>query len=347
MTAIEPAQGPAVWRGPDYRSDTRWIFRLDEGDIAELLAAVRNLPRDDADLRKTDRSDFPLPELGPRLTALQREIVEGRGFVLIKGIPLERFHAFEAAALYWGIGLYFGVPVSQNADGHLLGHVKDAGYAPGDPRRRGYQTPEALRHHTDSCDIVGLMCLRGAKSGGLSSITSAGAVHNAMLQARPDLLEVLYRPFHISRIGEVPAGKQRAYTIPIFNRFGGCLTSIYPARDLRMAQHEPGIPPLTAAQEAALALLDEYAETFSLKMDIEPGDIQFLHNHTILHGRTEYEDFAEPERRRHMLRLWLSAPNGRPLPPAFAERYGTVEQGAVRGGILCPGTELSTPLDIA
>lgn len=133
---------------------------------------------------------------------------------------------------------------------------------------------------------------------------------------------------------------------PVFNDFSGYLTSIYPARDLRAAQSPPGAPPLSAAQREALVCLDSQAEALSLKMAIEPGDIQLLQNHTIFHGRMAYEHSGALEQQRHMLRLWISAPNGRPLPPHFAERYGTVEQGAVRGGIICPDTTLSTPLDV-
>jgi hypothetical protein len=342
-----PVCEPSVWHGAELNNDNIWVHRLTDSDIAEIDTALEKLPEDISDLSTIGLSQFPLPNLSKKLWELQRDVVEGRGFVLIKGIPIERYSRFEAAALYWGIGQYFGTPVSQNAVGHLLGHVKDLGYPENDPRRRGYQTREPLRYHTDSCDIVGLMCLRHAKSGGLSSIVSAGAIHNAILETRPDLLDALYEPFQISRIGEIPEGKQPWYPMPVFSTFSGHMTSMYPARDLRMGQAVPGVPPLNSKQEEALALLDEYAEAFSLKMEIAPGDIQFLHNHTIYHSRTKYEDYEEADRQRHMLRLWLSAPNGRALPPCFAERYGTVEVGAVRGGILCPGTTLSTPLDVA
>lgn len=340
-----PVSGPSVWHGTEFdNNDDAWVYLLTGSDIAEINDALKSLPRDVSDLRTINRSQFPLPDLSKKFRELQRNVVEGRGFVLIKGIPIERYSHFEAAALYWGIGQYFGTPVSQNASGHLLGHVKDLGYAKDDSRRRGYQTSEALRYHTDGCDIVGLMCLRGAKSGGLSSIVSAGAIHNAIREMRPDLLDVLYQPFHVSRVGEVPTGKKPFYLMPVFNTFGGHMTSMYPARDIRTAQAQPDVPLFTDEQAEALAFVDAYSEQFSLKMDIDPGDIQFLHNHTIYHSRTAYEDITDNP--RHMLRLWLSAPNGRPLPPLFAERYGSIEQGSVRGGILCPDTRLSTPLDV-
>ena len=189
------------------------------------------------------------------------------------------------------------------------------------------------------------MCLARSRTGGLSSIASSAAVHNEILRRRPDLLEVLYRPFTISRVNEVPEGREPWFRTPVFNDFGGHLTSMYPRRDMRLGHRLAGVAPLTGRQEEALALLDEVCEDLSLKMDIQPGDMQFLHNHAVYHGRTAYEDGPEPERRRHMLRLWLSAPRGRALPPHFAARYGTVAVGAVRGGIVCPGTRLQAPLE--
>jgi hypothetical protein len=339
-----PVCGPGTWHGADFTCDMSWVYQLSKQEVEEIDRALTAMNREAIGPGQLGPSMFPLPELGRRLIALQNEVVDGRGFVLIKGIPVQRYDRRDAAAVFWGVGQYFGTPVSQNAGGHLLGHVTDLGYPLNDSRRRGYQTREGLRYHTDGCDVVGLMCLRRAKTGGLSSICSATAIHNAILESRPDLLEVLYQPFHISRIGEIPAGKLPWYLMPIFNDYAGHLTSMYPARDLRMAQTLEGVPTLSAEQEEALAMVDRYAETLSLKMDIEPGDMQFLHNHTIWHGRTDYEDFDDADQRRHMLRLWLSAPNGRQLPPYFAERYGSIKTGTVRGGILCPGTRLSVPL---
>ena len=346
VSSRKPETGPDVWQGANLKQDASWTYQFTESDIQELESALRDCPAESDDLRAVTRETYPLPNLSATLAQLQRDVVKGRGFVLLTGLPVDRYSQLEAATIYWAIGQYFGVPVSQNAAGHLLGHVKDVGDLKDGTERRAYQTSEALRYHTDSCDIVGLFCWRGAQAGGLSSIASAGAVHNAIGQKNPDLLDALYEPFAISRIGEIPEGKLPWYMTPVFNDFRDCMTCIYPARDLRAAAVLSGAPRLTRRQEEALELLDSVAEEFSLKMDFEPGDMQFLHNHTVLHGRTAYEDGGPQGGRRHLLRLWLSAPNGRPLPPHFAERYGTVEQGAVRGGIICPETKLSTPIDI-
>ena len=343
--ALSAASGPAVWTGHEMSRSDAWIFRLTSIDITEIDSAARRFRDSGIDLFRIAAADFPLPGLGPRLRALQRELIEGRGFVLIRGLPIQNYDRQMQAIIYMGIGRYFGDPVSQNAKGHLLGHIKDLGHTRHDPKFRGYQTTEELRYHTDSCDIVGLLCLARAKSGGLSSIASAGAIFNEIRHRRPDLLPVLTEPFYLSRNGEIPVGKKPWYRLPVFSFYGGFMTTLYGARDVRTAQFLDGVPPFTEAQSEALDLVLEVAEDVSLKMDFDVGDIQLLHNHDILHSRTEYEDYPEDERKRHLLRLWLSAPNGRPLPPAFAERYGTIELGKVRGGIVCPGTTLSIPMD--
>ncbi|MDP6787360.1 MAG: TauD/TfdA family dioxygenase [Rhodospirillales bacterium] len=342
---VQLVDGPAVWLGSDLAKTDEWIYRLSEDQIAELDAALRRTQERGLAIIDIGRDDFPLPTLGPVLAELQDQVVNGRGFALVKRIPVERYTPAEAQTLYWGMGLYWGDAVSQNGKGHVLGHVKDLGMAEGDPARRGYQTTLKLRYHTDSCDIVCLMCLAKAKSGGLSSIASSGAIHNEILRRRPDLIDVLRGDFFMDRKCEVPDGKLPYAAAPVFNYDDGYMTSFYPRGDIDYAQRFDAVPKLNDEQREALALMDTLAEDFSLKMDIELGDIQLLHNHTILHARTSFEDYPEFERKRHMVRLWLSAPNGRPLPPSFADRYGSIEVGTVRGGIVVSGMTLCAPTE--
>ena len=212
------------------------------------------------------------------------------------------------------------------------------------PGRRVYQTTQRQPFHSDSCDIVGLLCLRPAKSGGLSSIASAASAHNHLLEHHPQHLRTLYGRFHCDRFGEVPAGKDAAYPVSIFDRYGDYLTCCGMDPDIRSAQRLPRVPRLTAAQQAALDTMQEVAQDLGFGMALWPGDIQLLHNHTVLHARTDFEDHPEPEKRRHLLRLWLSARSGRPLPEFLAERWGTVSVGAIRGGILVPGATPCVPL---
>ena len=336
---------PAAWTASEMRAHNDWIAPLESSDIMELETAVKESR--DVPIVSLTRGAMELPTLGPKLQRLQREVVDGRGFVLIRGLPVNRFDRETVARMYCLIGTWFGDAVPQNAAGHLLGHVKDIGHDPHNLEHRIYAT--AFRHlfHTDSCDIVGLLCLQPAKSGGQSAIASSPSLYNKVARTRPDLADVLARPFHVDRKGEIPAGKGPTYEIAIFHHHSGRLTTIYARDFIHAAQRFDRVPRLTELQIEAMDMLDALAasDEFRLDMDFQPGDIQFLHNHQILHARTSYEDYPEPERKRHLLRLWLSSRNGRQLPPAFAERYGEIEVGKIRGGIRVPGQTLQAPLE--
>jgi len=344
--SLPRAAGPSVWYGRDLVDRDDWIYRLSNDDIAELDGAVDAVLRRGLPMSAVTRAEFSVPRLARTLDALQHDVVNGRGFVLLRGLPVTQWSREAAALAYWGIGSYFGRAVSQNAQGHLLGHVKDLGRDPAKPETRIYQTNARHRYHTDSCDIVGLLCLHPAKRGGASSIVSSITIYNEMLDRRPDLVAELLRPLSVDRKGEIPEGKHPFYRMAVFHWYEGLLSTIYARDFIEGAQRFPDAPRLTDRQIAAMDLVDELAADPSLRLDmtLEPGDMQFLHNHQILHARTAYEDHPETARRRHLLRLWLSPPNGRPLPAVFAERYGSVEVGQ-RGGIQVPGTALVTPLE--
>ena len=340
--------GPAAWRGRDLADPGAFTHRLTGDEIAEIDAAVRAIIDRHIDHIAIDRESFALPQLGKRLTRIRDDVLlGGRGFIVLRGLPVERWSMEQAAAAFLGIGAYFGRPVSQNGKGHILGHVKDLGRSVDDPTARIYQTTHKQTFHTDSVDIVGLLCLKTAKAGGLSRIVSSIWLYNEMFRRRPDLAAVLFEPFCFDRRGEVPAGRKGWYETPIFHWYADRLSVIYGNRYyIQSAQRFADAPRLTARQIEALDLFDALANDPSNYLDIEfkPGDIQLIHNHVILHDRTDYEDWPEPERKRHLLRLWLCPPNGRPLPPVFADRSGGTEIGN-RGGIMVPGVKLVTPME--
>lgn len=343
-----PVTGPQAWYGPQMGESQEWICQLTEGDIAEIEAAVKPLAAREAEIARMTREDFPLPGLGAKLSRIKDEILNGRGFVLMRGLPVERYSMREAAAAFFGLGTWFGGARSQNAMGHVLGHVYDLGRnAETDPTARVYQSRERQTYHTDSCDIVGLLCLRAAKSGGISAIVSSMTIYNEMQRRRPDLLLELFAPFATDRRGEVPAGKKPYHETPVYNWHEGYLSAIYARRYIDSASRFEEVPPLSATQVEALDMFDALAEDAELNfhMQLQPGDMQWLHNHTILHDRTAYEDWEEPDRKRHLLRLWLAAPGARPLPEVYANRYGKVDIGD-RGGIIVPGAMLNAPLDV-
>ena len=338
--------GPSAWYGRDMAKTDEWIRPFTAADVDELDAALRATQRAGFDIIRITRREFPLPTLGPALDALRGELLHGRGFVLLRGIPVDRYSIAEAATIYWGIGSYLGTPRSQNAKGHLLGHVTDMGVTLADPNVRTYQTTERQHYHTDSTDIVGLLCLRQARRGGLSSIGSSVTVYNEMRRRHPDLVGEMFEPLYTDRRGEVPEGERPWFAIPPFNWHEGRLSTLYSRRYIESACRFPDVPPLTPRQVAALDAFDALIEDPEIRLDMafQPGDIQFLHNHQILHDRTAYEDWAEPAKKRHLLRLWLCAPDGRPLPACFAQRYGGVTIGD-RGGIVVRGASPTVPLE--
>jgi hypothetical protein len=349
MLAVQhrPIEGSSVWFAADMRQrEAEWAYRLSAPEVTELEAALESVQARGLEIAAIRREDFPLPTLGPVLDRLCDDVVNGRGFVLLRGVPVEDRPIAESAAIYWGIGSHFGSARSQNAKGHLLGHIYDLGGSSAtDPNVRSYATSERQNFHIDRSDVVALLCLRRAKSGGLSAIASSMAAHNVMLERRPDLLERLYRPFPVDRRGEVPEGKAPFYDAPVFNPHNGLVSVLYSRSHIGSSQRFPAARRLAAEDFAALDMLGELAASDALRLDMnfQPGDIQFLHNHTILHARTGYEDWPEVERKRHLLRLWLSPPRARRLPAVFAECYGGIEPGD-RGGIICKDTSLHAPL---
>jgi hypothetical protein len=340
-------RGPSAWYGPDLDARRDWIERLSDREIAEVefatQRAIGRLADPETDIVSIRRADFPLPTLGPRLERMLADVLTGRGFVLIRRLPVERWSKLQRAVAFFGLGAHWGGARPQNADGHVLGHVKDLG-DPNAPRL--YRTNRRQGYHTDSCDVVGLMCLHTAKEGGHSSLVSSVTLFNEVRRRRPDLLACLLAPIETDRRGEAPEGRKPYFSIPVFNWHAGLLSAVYQRKYIDDARRLPGVPPFTPRQREALDLLDALADdaALHLRMEFLPGDVQFVHNHTVLHDRTAFEDWPEPERKRHLLRLWLAPREARPLPPVFAERFGSATPGD-RGGVGVKGAKLVAPLD--
>ncbi len=324
------------WYGPDWRGrENEWTISLSPRDISELESALETWEglHPNAVPEHILVEAFDLPMLGPKISQVRNDLIHGRGFALFKGLPVDRYTEREAAIMFCGIGSWLGRARPQNALGHLLGHVRDAGMASTDPNVRIYQTKERQTFHTDSTDVVGLLCLQTAKSGGLSLLVSANTIFNEMRKRAPELLALLFHPIATDRRGETPKGMLPYYLIPVYNYFEGSLTSIYQRQYIDSAQRFSDAPRLTAKHVEALNLFDELANDpkLNFSMQLERGDMQFVYNHTLLHDRTGFEDWPEAERRRHLLRVWLSVPGDRPLPNVFTQKFGSVEIGN-RGG---------------
>lgn len=335
----EPIIDPAGWQPEEIAAATDWAYHLTAADVAEITDAVSSVEYRCLPIVKMTASDFPLPRFAAAIADMRQELLEGRGFVYLRGLPVEQMSREQAAIAYFGIGHHLGRPISQNAQGHLLGHVKDHGNKSiDDPHTRGYQTTAELGFHVDHCDYVGLLCLRTAKSGGASRVASSVTLYNRMLAQRPDLVEALCQDFYFTRHGEVPPGGQPWYTQPVFAFEQGYFSARGVSSYIRKAQGLPGVPPFTPIQEEAMALYRKTVAECAVNLAFEPGDIQFLHNHVILHSRNAYEDWSETNRKRHLMRLWLADDAGRPLPDSVRRNFR---------GVVVAGFKPTVPFDVA
>ncbi|MEO0717976.1 MAG: TauD/TfdA family dioxygenase [Pseudomonadota bacterium] len=347
QTPPQTIDEPTAWRGADMAADPSiWLTELSETDIAELEAAAAHYLSLGRDVGEISADAFPLPNLGSRLEALRATLIQGRGFEVLRGLPVSGYSQETAAAIFCGIGAHLGSARSQNAQGHILGHVRDTGANAADPKVRIYQTSQRQTFHTDSADVVGLLCLREAMEGGDSLLVSTVTIYNEMQARRPDLAALLFDPIATDRRGEVPEGEKPFFEIPVLNWHAGKLTGVYQRQYIDSAQRFPDAMRLTEAHVEALDLFDELANDPELhfKMRLQPGDMQFVYNHALLHDRTGFKDWPDPVQRRHLFRLWLAIPGDRELPDSFRQRYGSIDVGD-RGGIITKETRLHAPLD--
>jgi len=301
--------GPAAWRNADLQNQVdRWRYTLTEPDISELLAAVGGITSSGISLAEVSRENFPLPTLSPKIRTWQDEIMRGVGLKYVRGLPIDNMSHDEIDIAFWGIGHHLGIPGAQNPDNELLGHVTDYGESADDPFVRLYRTSANIRYHCDAADIVGLLCLHPAKSGGQSRIVSTVTLFNLLLESKPDLAARLFEPFRMDRRGETRGDDLPYSLIPPCQYADGQLRTFYHSDYYRSVERHPGIQ-LTDDQRAILDFYDEVGMEPENHIDmwLEKGDMQFISNHTTAHARTQYEDFEEPDKKRHLLRLWLSA----------------------------------------
>lgn len=337
---------PKAWMGRDLAaSPDRWAQRWTDQQLDDLLGMARR--HVDDDLAALDVQRHAPSSLRRLAGEIRTELIDGLGFRLLEGYPVGEVDRRLEAVGFLLMGRLLGSLRSQNAAGHLLGHVKDVGRDPTDPSTRIYQTNHRQGFHTDSADCVVLLCRTAALSGGRSLLASAETALAITAELRPDLAPVLFEPLATDRRGEIPEGADPWFGIPVLSWYREQLTVQYQRTYIDSASRLAGAPRPTSRQVEAMDLWDEILDRpdVHLTMDLEPGDMQFVHNHSLLHDRTAFVDRPEPSRRRHLLRLWVSLPGDRELPPVFAERYGALTVGD-RGGIEVPETRASILLDV-
>ena len=317
LVRMQPIMGPAVWKGADFEHDDRWIHRLSADEVAEIDAGLAILRAKGLSFPAFVKDDFPLPRLAGLLKGVSDELENGRGFKLLRGLPIERYSDEDIRNLYYGMGLHMGQPVCQNPRGELLGPVQNVGDIH-DKNTRVYETNLFLPYHSDPSDVVGLLCVRKARRGGLSSLVSVASIYNELLARYPHFMGLYYRPMYFAHLCEPQPSLS-----PIFSYHEGKLSCRY-LRQYTELGHEIRGWPLSRVELEALDAFDQVMHEPSMKiaMMLEPGDIQFANNYAVLHSRTDFEDVEDEAQRRFMWRLWLKMPNARALAPEFPGRNG-------------------------
>lgn len=326
---------PAAWRGRELLQRADWVTELTAGDIDEIKAALQAGGSAGGDDARITAAGFPLAGLREKLLAIRHQLEHGAGAVMVRGLPIDAFPAGDCRRLFLGISSHIGTPVSQSAAGELLFSVRDSGYADDDPRARGPNTRKKLTYHTDRCDVIGFCCVQQAKSGGESFVVSSMTLYDEIRRHRPDLLAVLEEPFYYARHNVDLANERPWCRQPVFSFQDGHFAANLLRVLIDRAYAMPELPDMSPVQREALDHVQKLADDPSLHVSFmqQPGDILFLNNWVTLHRRAEFEDHPEPDRKRHLLRVWLSVPNSRPLHPLFRENYGATEAGALRGGM--------------
>jgi len=317
--------GSTVWRPEDYANNPeRWVHPLSESDINEISQAADRFTASNLPLTAITKENFPLPNLALSLQSMRYELLNAKGFILYKNLPVTEWGTHKSAIAYFGLGTYIGHPVSQNGRGHILGHVKDLGEDSTQiDKVRIYRTNARQFFHADDCDVVGLLCLARAEEGGESDVASIHNVWNILQQERPDIAELLTQPvWYFDRKGEISQGEEPYIRGAVFhletpdpensNREPRvyCKWDPYYARSTTRFSDAGIIPPLSHEQQEAMQILEDTCNRVKLHMILEVGDIQFVANSHTLHARTAYRDYAPDSGmpRRHLMRLWLSTP---------------------------------------
>ena len=326
---MQPVEDRSAWLGQDLANDTRWRHQLTPEETNELengLALVRQAGL--AHEQITAR-DFPLDKMRATLDRLQHDVDNDRGLFMLKGIPVDKHDIEEIELIYAGIAAHLGRRIVQDTKGTLIDHVYDRGNSYDSIAVRGYTTNAHLTPHCDSGDLVVLLCVRPAKSGGLNLLSSATTIYNRILEQHPEYLDALYRGFHYNIRGNGPPGGPgeniTEHKVPVYSYYDGKLSCRYNQKAIKTAEQLPGVPPLTELEKAAIDYVAEVANAPDVRSEVqlEAGDIIFLNNHCVLHNRTGFEDHEDPAKRRRLLRLWLNLDHARKLTWEFADHYNT------------------------
>jgi hypothetical protein len=324
----QPVRDRSAWRRDDLIADRSWLYELNAAEIADIehalsVAKQRRVPA--SQLRK---ADFPLSALGLTLSRITDELENGRGLVVLRGFPVGNHEIGDNELITGGISAHFGELIVQNTKGTMIDHVSDRGLSYDNVAVRGYTTNAELTPHCDSGDIIALLCIQAAKTGGVNGLSSSMSIYNEILRTHPEYLEDLYEGFHYNLRGSGPPGDGLNVTqhrVPTYSYHKGKLSCRFNQKAIKTAEEIAGITPLTQKQKAAIECVSELAKSPELRFDVrlEPGDLLLLNNHVVFHTRTAFTDHDDPAKKRLLLRVWINIDKPRELTAAFADHYNT------------------------
>lgn len=320
----------AAWKGSEMSKDIL-AFDFTPKHLAAFAELLKKIKDQGLTIDQIGREQFDHPAINADLAAVVEEVQNGRGIVLMRRLPIENWSLDDTKIVYWGIGTHFGEGVSQSVLGDRIGHVEDMTKV--DPTARAYRHHKELMLHTDLTEIIGMLSIRKAPTGGMSRYASAMTIHNEMLAHHPDHLETLYKGYPYHRHGEQQPGQSPTtpHNVPLFSQKDGKLSIRYVRQFMITAARELG-EPMPEPLVKALDCFDEIAQSPEVMLEcmLEPGEITFINNFVVTHARTAFQDGDDPAQKRLLLRLWLDVKNGRPVVPEV-EIYERDENG--QGGI--------------
>ncbi len=329
---MQAISGPSVWTGEELSSRDDVHYQFSEQDVGEIREALDDSPKLDGPIYQ--QAALAMPTIAARCKELQSHLEHGSGVIRLNGFPVHEFSQADITRFFVDMTQRIGSPLPQTEHDDRVFHVRNEGYKLDDPKARGPNTAKRLSFHTDRCDVIAFLCVKQAASGGENQLVSSGAIYNHIYRTRPDLLAVLMEPYCYKRHSVDTANPRPFCMQPIFSFCEGRFAASFLRVLIDRADADPDLPNLSDMQRQALDYLEETAELPGMQLEFrqQPGDILLLNNWTILHRRSAFVDHNDPDMRRHLLRIWLSVPNSRPLDPMFKDNFGDTRAGAIRGG---------------
>ncbi|MDC0073340.1 TauD/TfdA family dioxygenase [Alphaproteobacteria bacterium] len=326
---------PALWQPEDLKKNKDWIFELNNSESMHIARNIKKVFNPKRSFFEYSKDEFNLESSIEIILNAAKKAYFGYGVSLVRGLPRNTLNEEEFRLMIWVIGLYLGVARPQGIASQYISDVRAVGMDYRSASGRGYNSNANLDFHADGCDLVGLACFNKAKEGGQSHISSSTTVWQKLVSERPDLAEIAMEDFYFSHNQEEIPGECPYYVQPLFEEEGGYLFGKWNWNRVRTAQKIKGVPKLTVSQKECINLIEKILRRPDVMLStwFEPGDLQFINNHVILHSRTSFIDYQDYNKKRLLFRIWLAPPYSIKLPTSWQDFWRSIEPGTVRGGI--------------